>query len=73
MISIQLILGLVVVGVVLWVINTYIPMARSIKTILNVVVVVFVVLYLLRYFGVVGPFSGLRIGSSNIIDRLLSV
>ena len=42
---------LIVIGVVLWLINTFIPMARSIKSILNVVVVVSVVLWLLNGFG----------------------
>jgi hypothetical protein len=39
---------LVFVGIALWVINTYIPMAASIKKILNIVVVVAVVLWLLQ-------------------------
>jgi len=47
---IQLVVSLVVVGVVLWFINTYVPMAASIKTILNVVVVVVVLLYVLKAF-----------------------
>lgn len=42
---------LIVIGVVLWLINTFIPMARSIKSILNVVVVISVVLWLLNGFG----------------------
>lgn len=42
---------LVVIGVVLWVVNTYIPMARSIKTILNIVVVLCVIYWLLQVFG----------------------
>jgi len=49
---ISLILLLVLVGVGLWLINTYVPMATPIKTILNVVVVICVVLYLLQVFGV---------------------
>ena len=50
---ISIILTLVVVGVLLWLINTYIPMAKPIKTILNVVVVICVILWLLSVFGVV--------------------
>ena len=42
---------LIVIGVLLWLINAFIPMARSIKSILNVVVVVFVVFWLLKGFG----------------------
>jgi len=42
---------LIVAGVVLWLINTYIPMDRTIKTILNVVVVIVVIIWLLKVFG----------------------
>jgi len=48
---IQVVITLVVVGVLLWLINTFIPMARSIKSILNAVVVIAVVLWLLNGFG----------------------
>ena len=44
-------LVLVVVGVILWLINTYIPMDRKIKSILNVVVVILVIIWLLKAFG----------------------
>lgn len=60
---IQLIITLVVVGVILWVINTYIPMQANIKKILNVVVVIAVILFLLNAFGVLGSTSAIRIGS----------
>ena len=43
---------LIVVGVVLWLINTYIPMQRTIKNILNALVVIVVVIWLLKVFGV---------------------
>ena len=46
-----IIIVLVVVGVLLWLVNTYIPMQRTIKTILNVVVVIIVVIWLLKEFG----------------------
>ncbi len=49
----NVVLTLVVVGVVLWLINTYIPMQGTIKTILNAVVVIAVVLWLLYGFGVI--------------------
>ena len=42
---------LVVIGIVLWLVNNYIPMDRKIKSILNVVVIIGVVLWLLRAFG----------------------
>ena len=43
---------LIVAGLLLWLANSYIPMAQPIKTILNVVVVVVVVIWLLKVFGV---------------------
>lgn len=49
----NVVLTLVVVGVVLWLINTYIPMQSTIKTILNVVVVIAVVIWLLYGFGII--------------------
>ena len=49
---INVVLTLVVVGVVLWLINTYIPMQGTIKKILNIVVVIVVILWLLYGFGV---------------------
>lgn len=49
----NVVLALVVVGVVLWLINTYIPMQGTIKKILNVVVVIVVILWLLYGFGVI--------------------
>lgn len=59
---IQLIVALVVVGVILWLINNYIPMDATIKKILNVVVVIVVILWLLSAFGVLGSISGMRVG-----------
>jgi len=47
---INLVIVLVVVGVVLWVINSYIPMQATIKKILNVVVVIAVIIWLLSVF-----------------------
>lgn len=54
----SLIITLVVVGVGLWLVNNYIPMDGKIKTILNVVVVIAVILWLLSVFGVLGSLSG---------------
>jgi hypothetical protein len=45
---------LVVAGVILWLVNNYIPMQRTIKNILNAVVVIIVVVWLLKVFGVLG-------------------
>lgn len=60
---IQLVVVLVVFGVLLWAINTYIPMEGNIKKILNVVVILVVVLFVLGAFGLLGPMSTMRIGS----------
>jgi hypothetical protein len=49
---IALLLTLVVVGVILYLIETYIPMSPPIKTVLRVVVVIILVLWLLRLFGI---------------------
>ena len=45
---------LVIVGVILWLINSYIPMDAKIKKILNVVVVIVVIIWLLQAFGILG-------------------
>ncbi len=60
--SIQLVIVLVIVGLVLWVINSYIPMQSTIKRILNVVVVIAVIIWLLSVFGLIGNISSIRIG-----------
>ena len=51
---ITVVITLIVVGVLLWAINRYIPMDGKIKQILNIVVVVVVILWLLQGFGVIG-------------------
>lgn len=56
------IIVLIVVGVLLWLINTYIPMQGTIKGLLNAVVVIVVVLWLLQAFGLLGDIAGIRIG-----------
>ena len=58
---INIVIALIVVGVALWVINTFIPMAGSIKTILNVVVVVAVVVWVLQAAGMWGNISSYRL------------
>lgn len=52
---------LVVVGVILWLVNTYIPMDSKIKNILNVVAVIAVVLWLLQAFGLLDYLKNLTI------------
>ena len=59
---IHVVLVLVVVGVLLWLVNSYIPMAGSIKSILNAVVVIAVVIWLLTVFGLMGEISNFRVG-----------
>ena len=58
---IGLILTLVVVGVLLWLLNNYVPMDGKIKRIINVVVVIVVVIWLLQAFGVLGSLQNIRI------------
>jgi hypothetical protein len=59
---IDLVLVLIVVGILLWLVNNYVPMDPKIKNILNIVVIVAVVLWLLAVFGLLGPLGGIRIG-----------
>ncbi len=59
---IQLVFVLIVVGVLLWLVNRFIPMANSIKSILNSVVVIAVVLWLLNVFGLFHSLSRIRVG-----------
>jgi len=59
---IQVVIVLVVVGVVLWLVNSYIPMQGTIKKILNIVVVIAVIIWLLSVFGLIGDLSTIRIG-----------
>jgi hypothetical protein len=59
---ITLVITLVIVGLILWLINNYIPMDGTIKKILNVVVVIVVILWLLSVFGLIPAISGIRVG-----------
>ena len=58
----QILLTIIVVGVLLWLVNRFIPMAGSIKSILNAVVVIGLVLWLLNVFGLFHSFSRIRVG-----------
>ena len=58
---ISLVVTLVVVGVLLWLVNAYIPMDGKIKKILNIVVVVCVVVWLLFAFGIIDRSSDIRV------------
>ena len=57
---INIVVALIVVGVLLWLVNNFIPMASSIKTILNVVVVVAVAVWVLQAFGLWGRVTSYR-------------
>lgn len=53
---------LIVVGVLMWLVNNYIPMDGKIKNILNIVVVIAVVLWLLQVFGLLAGLSTIHVG-----------
>jgi hypothetical protein len=59
---IQILVVLVICGVCLWLVQTYVPMAAPIKTVINVVVVLLLVLWLLNLFGL----GGLTLGGSGL-------
>jgi hypothetical protein len=58
---VDIVLVFVVVGLVMWLINAFIPMAAGIKSLLNVVVFVVVLIWVLQVFGLVGSIPGVRI------------
>ena len=58
---VSIVLMLVVVGLVMWLINTSIPMAAGIKSVLNIVVLIVVTIWLLQGFGIIGNIPGVRI------------
>ena len=62
---ISVIVTLIVVGVLLWLVNTYIPMAGSIKKILNAVVVICVVVWLLFAFGIINHAGNIHVPQVN--------
>jgi hypothetical protein len=57
---IHLVIVLIVIGVLLWLVNTYLPMDATIKKIINIVVIVAVVLWVLFIF--VGPIPDIKVG-----------
>lgn len=58
----HVVLALIVVGVLLWLVNSFIPMDPKIKSILNGVVVICVVLWLLQIFGILSALNGFQVG-----------
>ncbi len=57
----NVLLIIIVVGVLLWLVNTYIPMDRKIKNILNIVVVILIVFWLLKVFGLLAGLQNIRV------------
>jgi hypothetical protein len=58
---VAVVVRLLIVGILLGLINRYIPMASSIKSLLNGVVVIYMVLWLLQVFGILGPIGGVTL------------
>jgi hypothetical protein len=58
----QVVVALIVVGILLWLVNRFIPMAGSIKSILNAVVVIATVVWLLNIFGLMQSLTSIHIG-----------
>jgi hypothetical protein len=59
---VEIVVVLIVVGVLLWLVNTYIPMAAPIKSLLNAVVVIALVVWILKAFGLWQNVMHLRAG-----------
>jgi len=60
-----IVIVLIVAGVLLWLVNTYIPMQRTIKNILNAVIVIIIIIWLLKVFGLLNGLQNLRIWFSS--------
>ena len=58
---ITILIVLIIFGVILWLVNTYIPIDWKIKNIINIVAVIFIVLWLLQAFGLLGALGNVRI------------
>lgn len=58
----QVVITLIVVGILLWLVNRFIPMQSTIKSVLNGVVVIAVVVWLINLFGLLGPLWKFRVG-----------
>lgn len=57
----SLVVVLVVIGVLLWAVNTYVPMDPKMNKILNIVVIIAVVLWLLKAFGLFDSLSTVQV------------
>ena len=58
---VDIVVILVIAGLLMWLINTYIPMAAAIKSLLNIVVFVVLLIWLLQSLGIIGEVAGIRI------------
>ncbi|MBV8343489.1 MAG: hypothetical protein JO190_00660 [Candidatus Eremiobacteraeota bacterium] len=58
----EVVIVLIVVGVILWLINSYVPMASAIKSLLNAVVVIALIVWILKVFGLWHSIMNLRVG-----------
>jgi hypothetical protein len=56
-----IVIVLIIAGVLLWLVNNYIPMDRKIKNILNIVVVIIVIIWLLKVFGIFSYLTNIHI------------
>lgn len=57
---IGIVLVLIIAGLILWLINTYIPMAGAIKSLLNIVVFIVLLIWVLQAFGLIGSIPGFK-------------
>jgi hypothetical protein len=58
---VTILLVLIVVGVLLWLVNSFIPMDRKIKSILNILVVILVIIWLLNAFGLLDSLANITV------------
>lgn len=56
-----ILLVILIAGVLLWLVNTYVPMDRKIKSIFNAVVVIILIIWLLDVFGVINMLNNVRV------------
>jgi hypothetical protein len=58
---VSIVLALIAVGVLLWLVNAYIPMAEGVKKLLNAVVIIVLVVWLLKVFGMLSYLSRIHL------------
>jgi len=57
---VDIVIILVIAGLLMWLINTYIPMAAAIRSLLNIVVFVVLLIWVLQSLGIIGEVAGVR-------------